>query len=566
MPATVIRDQDLSELRHNLRTPVNHILGYSEMMIEDAADEGREEIVRDLRRVHDDGQQVLAVINSLLAPASNAIGETELSALQLHLQGPLQQMLARLAALAKQAPEGMREDLSKVRAAVERLGRMVREAADGPAPELVTATTIMSAEAPSNGKPADPPPAPAPVHPPPARRTETPRGGRLLVVDDIETNRDVLCRRLTREGYLVASAPDGRAALDALREAPFDLVLLDIMMPEIDGFQVLQTIKSDPVLRDIPVIMISALDEIQSVVRCIEMGAEDYLSKPFDPVLLRARIGACLEKKRLQDEQRRQNAELKAAIGAAETQRKVAEDLLRNILPATVADELASRGSVDPKYFEDVTLLFADFAGFTRATERLAAEDLVHVLHTYFTAFDSIVTSYGLEKLKTIGDSYMLVGGLPVRSPSHPVDAVLVALEILEAVRALHTEETPWEARVGLHTGPVIAGVVGIKKFAFDVWGETVNFASRMESSGKPGRVNISARTYSRVKDFFDCEPRGGVLTKEKEEHEMFFVNGILPKLMDDASQCPPPAFLRRYRIYFQKDPPTFPKFLLRRR
>src|SRR5262249_33863783 len=162
-----------------------------------------------------------------------------------------------------------------------------------------------------------------------------------------------------------------------------DLVLLDNMMPEIDGYQVLSQMKADPALRDIPVIMISALDEIQSVVRCIETGAEDYLNKPFDPVLLRARIGASIEKKRLRDEQKRKTAELEQAMQAAESQRRESDSLLRNILPSQIADELRGRGQVEPRYFEDVTIVFSDFVGFTRATENLAAEDLVYLLHNY---------------------------------------------------------------------------------------------------------------------------------------------------------------------------------------
>jgi len=385
----------------------------------------------------------------------------------------------------------------------------------------------------------------------------------LLVVDDIEANRDVLGKRCEREGYRVSSAENGRQALEMVGAESFDLVLLDIMMPEVDGFQVLSHMKADPALCDIPVIMISALDEIKSVVRCIEMGAEDFLAKPFDPVLLRARIGACLEKKRLRDEQKRKTAELERAIEEAETQRRESESLLRNILPGQIADELRARGEVEPRYFEDVTILFSDFVGFTHATENLAAEDLVNLLHSYFTAFDRICGKYGLEKLKTIGDSYMLVGGLPERNPSHPVDAVMAAFEMVRAIEEMSSPDAPWKVRIGIHTGPVIAGVVGIKKFAFDIWGETVNFSSRMESSGAANRINLSTRTYSRVKDFFLCEPRGLVTTKEGKSYDMFFANGILPKLIDDRTQSPPPAFVRRYRIYFQKSPPAFPGFLL---
>ena len=243
------------------------------------------------------------------------------------------------------------------------------------------------------------------------------------------------------------------------------------------------------------------------------------------------------------------------------------EALLLNILPAQVARELREKGLVDPKYFEDVTILFTDFKGFTLSTENLAAEELVSMLHDYFLAFDEIATRYGVEKIKTIGDSYMLAGGLPDRKPSHPLDVVLAGLEMAHAVAEINRRDLPakWDVRIGVHTGSVVAGVVGVKKFAFDIWGDTVNYASRMESSGVPGRVNLSERTHARIKDFIACTSRGKVLTKEKKEMEMFFAEGILPKLLDDAGTNPPPAFAKRYGVYFQKEPPVLSKFLVTR-
>jgi class 3 adenylate cyclase len=246
-------------------------------------------------------------------------------------------------------------------------------------------------------------------------------------------------------------------------------------------------------------------------------------------------------------------------------EKRVSESLLLNILPGEVADELRAKGLVSPKYFEDVTILFTDFVGFTLSTEKLAAEELVELLHDYFTAFDQIVARYRLEKMKTIGDSYMCISGLPQRNPAHPVDMVMAAFEMLEAVRQRQRPDrlAQWKVRIGIHTGPVIAGVVGINKFAFDIWGDTVNYSSRMESSGEANRINLSERTFSRVKDFFACEHRGKVLTKEKRALDMYFANGILPSLVNGSDQAPPPAFVRRYNVYFQKDPPSFPAFLL---
>ena len=245
-------------------------------------------------------------------------------------------------------------------------------------------------------------------------------------------------------------------------------------------------------------------------------------------------------------------------------QRQVSESLLLNILPPEVAEELRTKGMVAPKYFEDVTIMFTDFVGFTVSTEHLAAEDLVEQLNDYFTAFDRICRRYGIEKLKTIGDSYMCISGLPNRNPAHPVDTVLSAFEMVhEVTERQHTSSgVHWDLRVGIHTGPVIAGVVGINKFAFDIWGDTVNFSSRMESTSQPNRINLSERTYSRVKDFFECEYRGKVMTKEKRDFDMYFVKGVLPRLMEGERTIAPAAFTRRYNVYFQKSPPAFPDFL----
>lgn len=262
----------------------------------------------------------------------------------------------------------------------------------------------------------------------------------------------------------------------------------------------------------------------------------------------------------------RVNEELERRSRELEKERQVSDSLMLNILPGPVAEEFRNKGSVDPKYFEDVTILFTDFVDFTSFTEKRAAEDLVHMLHEYFGIFDQITSHYGLEKLKTIGDSYMCVGGMPVRNPSHPVDAVMAAFEMLRAVteRSGPDGKFQWSIRIGIHTGPVIAGMVGHQKFQYDIWGESVNYASRMESSGTPNRINLSGQTYSRIKDFFECEARGKVLVKGKKKAEMYFAKGLLQNLVDDFKQVPPPAFLRRYRGYFQKDPPAFPAFLCR--
>ena len=234
-------------------------------------------------------------------------------------------------------------------------------------------------------------------------------------------------------------------------------------------------------------------------------------------------------------------------------QQQLAESLLLNTLPAEIAAELKQKGAVDPRYHEDVTILFTDFQGFTLSTEKLSADELVNALHQYFTAFDAVMGNHGLEKLKTIGDSYMCVGGLIERKSSHAVDAVLGAFEIVDQVVRGHERGLPrWKVRIGVHTGPVISGVVGVRKFAYGIWGESVNFASRMESAGGPNRINLSASTYLRVKDFFECEYRDKVATKEGREYDMYFAVGLAASLREGKD--PEQAFRSRYRSYFQHD------------
>ncbi len=237
-----------------------------------------------------------------------------------------------------------------------------------------------------------------------------------------------------------------------------------------------------------------------------------------------------------------------------EEARRKSDELLLNILPASIADELKTRGSASPRRYESVTVMFTDFKGFTQVAERMSPEELIQELDRCFYQFDAIVERCRLEKIKTIGDSYMCAGGVPNANRSHAVESVLAALEVsnfMNQARQLKLElgEPFWELRIGIHTGPVVAGVVGQKKFAYDIWGDTVNTASRMESSGEPGRVNISADTFALVKDFFACTYRGKILAKNKGDIDMYFVDGVLPQLsVKGDGQTPGPEFLERLR------------------
>jgi class 3 adenylate cyclase len=213
-------------------------------------------------------------------------------------------------------------------------------------------------------------------------------------------------------------------------------------------------------------------------------------------------------------------------------EKKRSDELLLNILPAETAEELKATGTAKAKSFDLVSVLFTDFKNFTIASEKLTPEELVAEINHCYSEFDRIVTRYGLEKIKTIGDSYMCAGGLPATNNSHPVDVVSAGLEMVHFIEQNKKDRMAkgqpfFELRLGIHTGPVVAGIVGIKKFAYDIWGDTVNTASRMESSGHIGKVNISGSTYELIKDKFICTHRGKIEAKNKGEIDMYFVESL---------------------------------------
>jgi len=558
-PDVVDKTRSLRQAIHDLRTPLNHILGYAEMAIEDIESDGGKDSVAILSSLCEGARSAALQLHHFSIHTSENCSPTDVMSFQAELQASSADLRSKLKGVQQisNVSEPVQQALRKICVAVD---SFVSAAEVFPAPATPAATPEI---------PAQPPPATE--HPPTKRETAPsepvsaeaarPRANRVLVVEDDAGNREILVYHLCRQSYEVQCATNGAEGLAMLRQFPFDLVLLDQVMPVLDGIGVLREMRQDPKLQSLPVIMISGVDEVQIAISSIEEGVEDFIVKPFNPLILNARVKALLERKHLRDRELQRTAELESAFREIENQKRISERLLLNILPGTVAEELRSKGSVDPMYFEDVTVAITDFVGFTRIAETLSAEELVVTLHEYFTGFDRIVKRYGLEKLKTVGDSYIFVGGLPIRSPSHPVDSLLAALEMVAFVqqRAATDSLARWRMRIGIHTGPVIAGVVGVEKFAFDVWGDTINFCSRLEAASEPNRVNISEKTYTRVKDFFQCIPRGKVKTKDKTEADMYFVEGILPNLAAGNAMEVPEGFKRRYQVYFRSEPHAFP-------
>ena len=249
--------------------------------------------------------------------------------------------------------------------------------------------------------------------------------------------------------------------------------------------------------------MLTALDDVESTVRCIEAGAEDFVPKPFNPTILRARLTASLEKKKLRDQEQARLTQLK-------NERAKSERLLLNVLPKAIAERLKAGQRTIVDSFIDSTVLFAVIVDFTRISAKQSPQRTVQLLNEIFSSFDRIAEQLELEKIKTIGDAYMLVSGVPLLRADHAEVCAQAAFAMLDAVLQFNRHhQLDWSIRIGMNSGPVVAGIIGTKKFSYDLWGDTVNLASRMESHGQPGQIQVSAVTQKLLSAQFICDPAG---------------------------------------------------------
>lgn len=321
-----------------------------------------------------------------------------------------------------------------------------------------------------------------------------PQAPRILIVDDTPANIQMLMAVLKEKGYQISVATNGRQALDVLARVQPDLILLDVMMPEMDGFETCAQIKTSPEWRNIPIIFLTSKTETADIVRGFELGALDYVGKPFQPHELLARVSTHLTMDRL----RREN-----------------ERLLLNILPASIADRLKSGDEPIADAFAEVTVLFADIVGFTKLSASMTAQSVVELLNDLFTRFDMAARDLQIEKIKTIGDAYMAVSGLPDPCADHIERTMRMAVRLLQITRELsELRGMPLQLRIGVNTGPVVAGIIGARKFIYDLWGDTVNLASRMESHGVPDAIQVTQPVYEKARDQFAFERRGLIEVK----------------------------------------------------
>jgi adenylate cyclase len=499
----------VANMRHELLAPVTALVGYSELLIEKARGLDLEDISPDLQRILSSARELLELMDRLLdvTGVAGIQSGADLGELQAELRHDLRNPLNAIkgyAELLLEETDGIgalitRPDLEALLCEADSLLSRIDviidfssstvDAALGDQERSTVASMIANLV--------------RTVRPIEAYSAPPHETGRILVVDDNASNRNLLFRRLSHDGHQVATADSGRRTLEVLEVEDFDLILLDLLMPDLNGFQVLERLKADDRLHDIPVIMISGLQETDSVIRCIEAGAEDYLPKPFSPVLLRARISACLERKRWRDRERRY-------VERIELERQRHEVLLRNILPGQIVTRLNNGEVVIADRVEEATILFADLVGFTAAASRVTPVVLVNNLNRIFSAFDDLCRRLQIEKIKTIGDAYMAAAGLPLPRPDHAEVMAEFALAMLVALKRVNaTAEVPFQMRIGIHTGPVVAGVIGSHRFLYDIWGDTVNLASRLESHGLPARIHVSPQTSQILAGRYELEPRG---------------------------------------------------------
>ncbi len=498
----------LAHLRHELRTPLNHIVGYTEMLIEDASAESRTALLPGLRRVHVNARIVLSRINSQLGSMWDDASAPDLGGLAAELRQPVAGMVDEVAALQSLPgadDTSKAQDLARIASAVEALSQLLARGL-GQLPEA----------------PAQEPDGLA-DHP----HMLSSAPGRILVVDDDPNNREILDRWLTRDGHSVISAGSGREALEILREQTVDLVLLDMMMPDMSGLDVLAALRARPAVQPPPVLVISAYDEAHSAVQCIEAGAEDYLPKPFDRVLMRARVGAAIERKRLRDREAdhlRQLAEWNDVL-----EKRVNEQVsqlermgrLKRFFSPHLAELIVSGGADDPlqTHRREVTVCFLDLRGFTAFAEAVEPEEVMSVLREYHAEMGRLILAHEGTLERFTGDGMMVFFNDPVPVPNPGERVVQMAIEMRQSATRLieqwHRFGYELDLGIGIAQGFATIGAIGFEgRWDYGAIGSVTNLAARLCGEARPGQTLISRRVLAQTDHLINARPVGELVLK----------------------------------------------------
>jgi class 3 adenylate cyclase len=352
---------------------------------------------------------------------------------------------------------------------------------------------------------------------------------RILIAEDEKIIALDIKKTLQRLGYdVLAMVTNGEQALKFIEGTKPDLILMDIMLKgTMSGIDTAKIISQK---FKVPFVYLTALTDEETLSRAKITEPFGYVVKPFNERGLHSAIEMAIYKHKVENELKRKTEEL-------EEERIKTDQLLHNILPADVIKELKEKGTATPRLHDMVSILFTDFCDFSKLVTKIPYSKLLKELDEIFTVFDSIVDKYGLEKMKTIGDLYMVAGGLPAATEDHAIKIICAVTEMMNYINSKNeTSKIKLNMRAGVNSGPIVAGIVGSRKFSYDVWGDTVNIASRMGSSSIAGRINISESTYHLIKNYFDCELHGKYKEKGRGEVDMYFIlnpkaglNEVLP-------------------------------------
>ncbi len=344
----------------------------------------------------------------------------------------------------------------------------------------------------------------------------------ILIVDDNLKNIQVLGNTLRENDYEIAVATSGKEALEWVDTEKFDLILLDIMMPVMDGYEVCERIKANPEIADIPIIFLTAKTEKDSIVKGFELGAVDYVTKPFNSAELLSRVKTHIDLKNARER-------LEIAYSRLDKEKEKSDKLLLTILNEKIVKDLKETGESKPEVYDNVTIFFSDLVGFTTISEQLEPDVLISELNELFAEFDKIMQKNECERMENIGDAYLAACGIPKPDKDHAEKMILASMDIVTYMKTRNLDaeaknKVPWKIRIGLHTGKVAGGIVGTHRIAFNVFGDTVNTASRMETYSEPMRINVSELTYNIVKHKFSFIERNPVDVKGKGMMKMFFL------------------------------------------
>ena len=517
----------LKNIKHDLINPINAMIGYSELILDTLDEAGDRALKRDMQSIYHSSTAIFAIIQELFSDKTKAgddIGSVILNEdLHYSIRTPLSNIvglseliLEDTATVTDLDLQDIQDSVSKINQAGKRLLKLINDLSkysdlsDSDLMEnyytdlYLKESSIRNFQFNTEAKIPD-------------------KIGTILIVDDESANLDIIDKILQQSNHKTFTAESGEEALKILKKesAKIDLILLDLIMPEVNGMDLLKTLKDDNNTYHIPVIMLSALDEIDTIVECISMGADDFLIKPVNRILLHARLNNALEKKYFHDKEIKYQKQIKI-------EQEKSDKLLLNILPESIAERLKNGESLIADDFEDSTVLFADLAGFTKLSSTISATDVVMQLNSIFSLFDGMLIKYSLEKIKTIGDCYMLAGGLPKPDKNHADSVARMALEMLDTIEQINTKtDQSLKVRIGINSGPVAAGVIGREKFIYDLWGDTVNVASRMETFGSNSKIHVSSSTYLQLKDYYNFTKRDKINIPGKGAMQTYFLNSL---------------------------------------